>query len=651
MDFIGKIDSTKDLVNKEYVDGLWTSDKIVSTLGTTAVAKATDADTVDGFHYTTQNDIGYTHYKTVTLATTSVWYVSMACTRNYASELQWIAVNPEYDNNMAEMRICLYDYRGKWRALTSEYNNCNVLGMQTSLGNNPTLYFKMRAPASSGTFRVWAPFNFTLTASTTAPSGVTFDDIIQGALIGYERLRINGISPITDNTNSLGTSSLRWSSVYTYGLFAAGNANIDGTLNVGGNASVKMLSVKGSANSSGYISADSATNMFMYIGDKYMLVADSTDNTIRRGSTNADATLGTSTYPWANVYATTFTGKATDADHADAATNSDTIDGFHVATMPGIANTLSNNTMLAMRAQTIDLSDTSVYSTSNYYPITFPVSRACGFVDVRLSYISSPYQYIDFLVRGASYYGVTNKVIVREITRWSGNWYIGCIGAGSSTNALCCIWLKGGYSYRVISNSTFTAHSANYTNGSCTYTVGTNPYGGTNTNVTVMFTPGAGAGEEGIGPSTQSSAAYMSGSLRVNGGLYTNSNISAQGYIRAVGEITGFYSSSDLRLKKNFADLNLGLDAVANLPLKSYDRTDRNNKRTDGTIAQEVQKLLPNEVYDRGDGYLAMAEGQLGLIFGINAHKEIKRLSERVKKLERLIEDMDNGMERLAEMN
>lgn len=579
MDFIGKIDSTKDLVNKEYVDGLWTSDKIVSTLASKSIALGKlNGGTTAGFLKTTSAGV----VSAATLSESDIPSITKSKISDFPTTWAWSSVS------------------GRPTKLSDFTDDLGASPVHT----HSRVEYSGKMPSTDG-YADWG-------------KGVRFyrntgSDVCSAETAGH----IPGYSTILSVNHSV------------YGFFQLIDDYAENRL--------YLRSFKYS----------SATTGTWQVTRKIANVDDLSGYLpLTGGSITGDLSIGGTLSVTGAI-----NGKATDADHADAATNSDTIDGFHVATMPGISNTLSNNTMLAMRAQTINLSDTSVYSTSNYYPITFPVSRACGFVDVRLSYISSPYQYIDFLVRGASYYGVTNKVIVRELTRWSGNWYIGCIGAGSSTNALCCIWLKGGYSYRVISNSTFTAHSANYTNGSCTYTVGTNPYGGTNTNVTVMFTPGGSAGTEGIGPSTQSSAAYMSGSLRVNGGLYTNSNLQVQGYVRAVGEITGFYSSSDIRLKKDLTTLSLDGDKIASLPLYSYKRTDRNNKQTDGTIAQEVQKLLPNEVYDRGDGYLAMAEGQLGLIFGINAHKEIKRLSERVNKLERLIEDMDNGMERLAEMN
>lgn len=61
-------------------------------------------------------------------------------------------------------------------------------------------------------------------------------------------------------------------------------------------------------------------------GSKFYLVLDLQNNAVRRASGNAETTLGTEANPWAKVY-----GKATDADHADVATNADKLDGSHKA--------------------------------------------------------------------------------------------------------------------------------------------------------------------------------------------------------------------------------------------------------------------------------------------------------------------------------
>ena len=66
---------------------------------------------------------------------------------------------------------------------------------------------------------------------------------------------------------------------------------------------------------------------------------------------------------------------------------------------------------------------------------------------------------------------------------------IGCIGRGFHSGAWA-IWLRGGLHYTCFSrDSDLSLHTSNYTYGDEVYTIGTNYYGGSNTNVSIMFTP------------------------------------------------------------------------------------------------------------------------------------------------------------------
>lgn len=79
-------------------------------------------------------------------------------------------------------------------------------------------------------------------------------------------------------------------------------------------------------------------------------------------------------------------------------------------------------------------------------------------------------------------YGVHDK---NEIT-------IGCIGKGTN-DGYVCVWVRGGLTYRILSNRKPTLYTEDTTLGdigSETFTVGTNYYGGTgNNNVLYVFTP------------------------------------------------------------------------------------------------------------------------------------------------------------------
>ena len=66
---------------------------------------------------------------------------------------------------------------------------------------------------------------------------------------------------------------------------------------------------------------------------------------------------------------------------------------------------------------------------------------------------------------------------------------IGCIGRGDHSGAWA-IWIRGGLHYTCFSrNADLSLHTSGYTFGDETYTVGTNYYGGSNSNVSIWFTP------------------------------------------------------------------------------------------------------------------------------------------------------------------
>ena len=95
----------------------------------------------------------------------------------------------------------------------------------------------------------------------------------------------------------------------------------------------------------------------------------------------------------------------------------------------------------------------------------------------------------------------------------------------------------------------------------------------------------------------------------------------SQGEIISSGDITAF---SDIRLKTNIEKIENALDKVCQLSGYTYDM---NNKRSTGVIAQEVEKVLPEVVQDREDGYKTVAYGNMiGLLI-----EAIKELKEEIK--------------------
>ena len=103
--------------------------------------------------------------------------------------------------------------------------------------------------------------------------------------------------------------------------------------------------------------------------------------------------------------------------------------------------------------------------------------------------------------------------------------------------------------------------------------------------------------------------------------LNAKNKLIAQGEIISSGDITAF---SDIRLKRNIQKIDNALDKIMQINGYTYDM---NNKRSTGVIAQEVEKVLPEVVQNREDGYKTVAYGNMiGLLI-----EAIKELKEEIK--------------------
>ena len=104
------------------------------------------------------------------------------------------------------------------------------------------------------------------------------------------------------------------------------------------------------------------------------------------------------------------------------------------------------------------------------------------------------------------------------------------------------------------------------------------------------------------------------------------------GVIRAANDIVAFYSS-DERLKDNVSNIPNALDKVESLRGVEFDWNDKQEVYEGhdiGVIAQDVEKVLPEIVENRDNGYKAVKYEKLTAVL-IEA---VKELSARVKELE-----------------
>jgi len=111
--------------------------------------------------------------------------------------------------------------------------------------------------------------------------------------------------------------------------------------------------------------------------------------------------------------------------------------------------------------------------------------------------------------------------------------------------------------------------------------------------------------------------------LNYDGNLHVNT-------LTAVGDITAF---SDIRLKTNLQTIPDAIAKVMSLTGYTYERTDTGVRQT-GVIAQEVQRVLPEAVFDTGETLSVAYGNMVGLL--IEAIKQqqgqIKELREELSK-------------------
>jgi hypothetical protein len=214
-----------------------------------------------------------------------------------------------------------------------------------------------------------------------------------------------------------------------------------------------------------------------------------------------------------------------------------------------------------MQRYKMDLTD---FSADNFYPAVFEITTdmiTCEIHSPALGW-EAPYNQnaITFSVKhqGSSdtprsfniyHYGTYNDE-VNEIC-------IGCIGGGNSYGNVC-VWLRGGINYSVYSNTPIKLYENGYSSkdNAEIYTVGGNYYGGTNTNVSIYFTP----------KSTIAHGMYTSRGFTASGNIHAAGNLSAGGnvtggFIKASGNteagadivarngyLYSFYSGKSLRM-------------------------------------------------------------------------------------------------------
>ena len=118
-----------------------------------------------------------------------------------------------------------------------------------------------------------------------------------------------------------------------------------------------------------------------------------------------------------------------------------------------------------------------------------------------------------------------------------------------------------------------------------------------------------------------------------SGMTYSSSVLDVTGTIRATADIIAYYSS-DYRLKNNIKQIDNALDKVSQIRGVEFDWNEKQSVYEGhdiGVVAQEVEKVAPEIVVTRDDGYKAVNYQKLTALL-IEAVKELKEEIKELKK-------------------
>ena len=111
--------------------------------------------------------------------------------------------------------------------------------------------------------------------------------------------------------------------------------------------------------------------------------------------------------------------------------------------------------------------------------------------------------------------------------------------------------------------------------------------------------------------------------------------------------LTGYYTS-DRRLKNISSKYNAGLDEINQIKVYNYKfKSDKEKQKHTGVIAQQLQKIFPNSVFEDKDGYLKIRWDEM-FYASINA---IKELNHKVSALMKQALSLESKIQKLEKEN
>ena len=117
--------------------------------------------------------------------------------------------------------------------------------------------------------------------------------------------------------------------------------------------------------------------------------------------------------------------------------------------------------------------------------------------------------------------------------------------------------------------------------------------------------------------------------------LNVTGDMTVAGNIRATGDLITAYSASDIKLKENLQIINNALDKVTQINGYTFNYKISPSERVAGVVAQEIEKVLPEVVYETTGIY--DNETYKGVRYG----NMIPLLLEAIKELKGKVDDLE----------
>ncbi len=306
------------------------------------------------------------------------------------------------------------------------------------------------------------------------------------------------------------------------------------------------------------------------------------------------------------------------------------------------------------RTQSVDMSNTSVYSVSNYYPVTIPIGTAGVYIQIQnnlntnvpswASHGSGFTLNLAWRTNGAGW-GTTN--VKRKIYQYSESWTNSQICGGISqlsNSSTEVVWLRGGGVYTFIFSRVVTAtpQSSDYTIYGQTASVTASAVNDIWSSATgaeyVYATAYYGNGSNLTGITAGATLSAASGSQRVvvtsltSGTMTTAATDADLTFDASTNTLSSgvFTSTSDKNKKKNIRRIENATEILNEIRGVRFDWKS-NNQPSVGVIAQEVEKVLPELVHTIDDGTKTVSYGNLVAVL-IEALKEQQEQIDELKK-------------------